>query len=41
MINLRLTNAVQFLHSLAVAAIIAMVCWWEIVHLYHQLFPAK
>src|SRR5262245_21591889 len=36
-----LLTAVQFLHSLAVAAIIALVCCWEIVQLYHQLFPAK
>ncbi len=36
-----LLRAVQFFHSLAVVAIIALVCMWEVIHIYHQLFPAK
>ena len=39
--TLFLLRVVQFLHSLAIGAIIAMVCVWEVLHLYHQLFPAK
>ncbi len=37
----QLLHAVQILHSLAVAAIIAMICVWEVINLFHQLFPAK
>ena len=34
-------TAGQFLHSLAVVAIIAMVFVWEVVNLFHQLFQVK
>jgi hypothetical protein len=37
----KLITAVQSLHSLAVVAIIAMVCTWEVICVYHHLFPAK